>query len=311
MSWCTDEAASFYANQNFTLQWCIISESLNNSLHEKGSHGYGGIWGGDRASFHHNLIAHHKSRNPRFNGWRPGVSNGPYLNEHVDYRNNVIYNWRDESAYGGENGKYNIVNNYYKSGPATPASKTMRIMRVSKELDEAYAPGYGTFFIEGNFVAGNAAVSSDNWNGGIIYDGGTTKTMVQLTTALDNQFTINHTAEQAYDKVLTYSGASFKRDAVDIRVIEEVRNGTATYSGSVTGYPGLIDSQEDVGGWPVLESHSAPQDTDGDGMPNDWEIEMKLDPLKSNANGRDLSTAYDNIEVYINSLIKEITNGQK
>ncbi len=311
MSWCTDEAASFYANQDFTMQWCIISESLNNSLHEKGSHGYGGIWGGDRASFHHNLIAHHKSRNPRFNGWRPGTSNGPYLNEHVDYRNNVIYNWRDESAYGGENGQYNIVDNYYKPGPATPESKVMRIMRISKESDEAYAPGYGRFFIHGNFVAGNSAVTSDNWNGGIIYDGGTTRAMAQLSSAIDQQTTTEHTAEQAFEKVLSYSGASFKRDAVDLRVVDEVRNGTATYSGSVSGFPGLIDSQEDVGGWPVLESLPAPLDSDGDGMPDAWETEMKLDPSESDANGRNLSTAYDNVEVYINSLVKSITQQQR
>jgi hypothetical protein len=311
MSWCTDEAASFYANQDFTLQWCVISESLNNSLHEKGSHGYGGIWGGDRASFHHNLIAHHKSRNPRFNGWRSGTSNGPYLNEHVDYRNNVIYNWRDESAYGGENGKYNIVNNYYKSGPATSESKTGRIMRVSKEADAAYAPGFGQFYIEGNYVFGNAAVTSDNWNGGIIYDGGTTKGMVQLTTAIDYDMGTEHTAGQAFEKVLAYAGSSLSRDDVDVRVVDEVRNGTATYSGSVSGYPGLIDSQEDVGGWPLLENAEAPVDSDGDGMPDAWEIEMNLEPGKPDANGRHLSTAYDNIEVYINSIVKNITEQQR
>ncbi len=311
MSWCTDEAASFYANQDFTLQWCIISESLNNSLHEKGSHGYGGIWGGDRASFHHNLIAHHKSRNPRFNGWRPGVSNGIYLNEHVDYRNNVIYNWRDESAYGGENGQYNIVNNYYKPGPVTAVpSKSSRIMRVSYEAAEAYAPGYGKFYITGNYVAGNTTVTADNWNGGIVYDGTTTKAMVQLTSAIEYELTTNHTAQQAYEAVLDFAGASFKRDAVDARVIGEVRNGTATYNGSVSGYPGIIDSQDDVGGWPVLNSLAAPIDTDGDGMPDAWEIEMKLDPNSTNANGKDLSTAYDNIEVYFNSLVKHIIQEQ-
>ncbi len=311
MSWCTDEAASFYANQDFTLQWCIISESLNNSLHEKGAHGYGGIWGGDRASFHHNLIAHHKSRNPRFNGWRPGTSNGPYPNEHVDYRNNVIYNWRDESAYGGENGQYNIVNNYYKAGPATPVSKTMRIMRVSQEQGEEYAPGYGKFYINGNYVFQNAAVTADNWNGGIVYDGTTNKSLVQLTSPIDFEMETIHTAEQAYTKVLAHAGASLVRDAVDERVSEEVSNGTATYSGSVSGFPGIIDSQEDVDGYPVLESAEAPPDTDGDGMPDEWEIEMKLDPAKANANGRDLSTAYDNIEVYINSLVKHIMDAKQ
>lgn len=311
MSWCTDEAASFYANQDFTLQWCIISESLNNSLHEKGAHGYGGIWGGDHASFHHNLIAHHKSRNPRFNGWRPGTSNGPYPNEHVDYRNNVIYNWRDESAYGGENGRYNIVNNYYKAGPATPSSKAMRIMRVSHEQGEEYAPGHGTFYISGNYVFQNTTVTADNWNGGIVYDGTTNKSLVQLASPIDFEMETSHSAEQAYTKVLALAGASLARDGVDERVVEEVSNGTATYSGSVSGFPGIIDSQEDVGGYPMLESEEAPLDTDGDGMPDEWEIEMKLDPANADANGRDLSTAYDNIEVYINSLVKHIMDAKQ
>jgi hypothetical protein len=306
MSWSTDEAASFYANQDFTLQWCIISESLNNSLHAKGAHGYGGIWGGDRASFHHNLIAHHKSRNPRFNGWRSGTNNGPYPNEHVDFRNNVIYNWRDESAYGGENGTYNLVNNYYKAGPATPGSKTMRVMRVSRESNELYAPGYGQFHIQGNFVVGNTTVSADNWNGGIVYDGGTTKALVQLLSPISHQMTTQHTAQQAYEAVVDHAGASLVRDAVDLRVIEEVRQGTATFNGSVSGWPGLIDSQEDVGGWPELESLPAPVDTDGDGMPDAWEIARGLDPTVPNANGRNLSTAYDNLEVYINSLVTHI-----
>ncbi len=311
MSWSVDEAASFYANQNFTMQWCILSESLNESFHGKGDHGYGGIWGGDKATFHHNLLAHHNSRNPRFNGGgRPGINNGPYLNEHVDYRNNVIYNWRGNSAYGGENGNYNIVNNYYKPGPATPASKNKRIMEVSRETNVDYAPGYGKFFITGNFVSGNTTVTTDNWNGGVDYASGVTKTLAQLTAAIESDIDTEHTADEAFESVLQYAGASLARDAVDARVVDEVRNGTATFNGSKTGYPGILDSQADVGGWPVLTSLVAPIDTDNDGMPDDWEIEMKLDPTVANANGRDLSTAYDNIEVYINSLVADIIEAQ-
>src|SRR5690606_21978945 len=107
-----------------------------------------------------------------------------------------------------------------------------------------------------------------------------------------------HTALQAYEAVLLYGGASYKRDAVDTRVISEVKNGTAAYSGSKTGKKGIIDSQEDVGGWPQLKQLPPPADADGDGMPDEWEIANNLDPNTANANGRDLSTAYDNIEVY-------------
>lgn len=313
MSWSIDECSSFYANQNFTMQWCLLSESLNKSFHEKDNHGYGGIWGGNRASFHHNLLAHHTSRNPRFDGGhRSGTGSAAVGIDKVDFRNNVIYNWKDNSAYGGENGEYNMVNNYYKPGPATASSKNKRIMQISKETGDVakYAPGYGTFYITGNYVHGNSAVTTDNWNQGVDFDSGLTKAMVQKTSAFESAAIPPHTALQAYEKVLLYSGASYKRDVVDIRVIDEVKHGTYTYKGSKTGFLGIIDSQEDVGAWPVLTQTPPLLDTDLDGMPDDWEKANKLDHTKANANGRDLSTAYDNIEVYINSLVKEITENQ-
>src|SRR5690606_27673002 len=99
---------------------------------------------------------------------------------------------------------------------------------------------------------------------------------------------------------------SYKRDAVDIRIVNEVRKGINTYTGSKTGYLGIIDSQQDVGGWPILQSHTALQDTDRDGMPDEWERSKGLDPTKANANGRELSLVYDNLEVYLNSLVSHL-----
>ena len=136
-SWSIDEVASFYDNNNFTMQWCTVAESLTNPGHSKGAHGYGGIWGGKLASFHHNFLGHLMNRGPRFNGARYGwtgyTSNQDYATykwknpvqaENVDFRNSVIYNAQG-TCYGGPGGgQINIVNNYYKAGPSQGLKET-------------------------------------------------------------------------------------------------------------------------------------------------------------------------------------------
>lgn len=316
MSWSTDECVSIYANENTTLQWCIIAESLKNSVHDKGAHGYGGIWGGKNASFHHNLMAHHDSRNPRL-GEQAGKSFA--LTDLVDLRNNVIYNWGNNSCYGGEAMNVNIVNCYYKPGPAT--AKTSRIVSIDKNKhpeDEVYDI-WGKFYIAGNVVEGSATATGDNWAYGVYnqFHGSygevseEDKTAMRLPEPHDTGNNVTtHTAEEAYEKVLAYAGASLRRDAVDERIVENVRDGSYSFEGSNGSTNGIIDTQSDVGGWPELESKKAPADADNDGMPDEWETAMKLDPETKNANDNDLSTAYDNIEVYINSLVKDIVDSQ-
>src|SRR5690606_5996022 len=167
-SWASDEVASFYDNNNFTLQWSFITESLYMADHSKGAHGYGGIWGGSNATFHHNLLSDHTSRNPRFNGSR--YTRNPEL-EKVDFRNNVIYNWGFNTIYGGEEGYYNLVNNYFKPGPATRRNKRSRILELTQQFtakgSNAGRLRAGWFFIDGNVMAGNRQVSRDNWRYGV------------------------------------------------------------------------------------------------------------------------------------------------
>ena len=342
MSWSTDECVSFYNNENTTVQWCLIAESLRNSVHFKGAHGYGGIWGGKNASFHHNLLAHHDSRNPRLGEY---AGSAFALTDLTDIRNNVIYNWGNNSTYGGEGMNVNIVNNYYKPGPATIANngstKQGRIFSIDKNKikgTEVYDI-WGKFYIDGNYVEGNANSTNDNWTYGVYnqfhgsytsYSGSCTdvngnsiacdytipvsdtdKTAMKLSSPHNIENNVStHSAIEAYDKVLEFGGASLVRDAVDIRIINDVKNNTYQYEGSNGSTNGIIDSQSDVGGWPELKSETPPVDTSGDGMPDAWKNERKLKVAENNPNGHDLSTGYENIEVYINSLVASITGNQ-
>jgi len=309
MSWSIDECASFYSNENFSMQWCVIAESLNNAGHVKGAHGYGGLWGGKNASFHHNLIAHHNSRNPRFNGYkRAGLGyENPLDEERLDFRNNVVYNWGDNGSYGGESlGKYNIVANYLKYGPATKSSIKSRITQVDIDASPAlYPPGFGQYFIQGNYVFGSTTVTSNNWSG-VSYATGVNTTACKASVPFQHVAIAQHTAEAAYGLVLDYAGASLARDAVDTRIVSETRNGTATYSGSVTLRPGIIDTQSDVGGWPVYQSTTAPADSDNDGIPDGW---LAANYPGKTANQLDVN-GYTYLELYINSLVNTITNAQ-
>jgi hypothetical protein len=311
LSWGTDETGSFYANENFTLQWCILSEGLNRSTHSKGEHGYGGIWGGKNASFHHNLMAHFTNRNPRFDS--PDVyKTSAAIQEYrgvVDFRNNAIYNWRDEASRGGEAGTFNMVNNYYKPGPAS-LRRNFFLHPHKKVSNGVLVHNYGKFFISGNVLEGNSTVTNDNW-AGVSPTAGSSSDIpgMKLNSALQsNVYEVTHTATEAYEKILQLGGASLIRDAVDNRIIQETRTGTFTFNGSNGSTLGIIDHQRDAGGWPTLRSQPALKDSDGDGMPDAWEIEMGLNPSVTNDREYKLSPYYTDIEVYINSIVEHIVN---
>ena len=315
MSWSTDECASFYNNENFTLQWNILSESLRISVHEKGTHGYGGIWGGENASFHHNLLAHHDSRNPRFCGSRYSDRQEYEL---VDFRNNVIYNWGANTAYAAEGGSYNLVNNYYQAGLAS--SNKSRIIQPYADNGGNNQPAgiYGTFYINGNITTASDQVTQDNWEGVHMhstfstYAPGVTQDDIKSDSEYETGEVITHSAEEAYLKVLDFAGASLAYDSVDTRIINETATGTVTFTdGGNDSSNGLIDTQGAVGGWPLLKSTEAPVDTDEDGMPDDWENAQGLNPNDpADAQLTTVDGLYPNVEVYINSLVAEITEQQ-
>lgn len=293
VSWGNDEVASFYDNENFTMQWCMITEALHHSYHGDGPHGYGGIFGGKKASFHHNLIAHHFARLPRFNGAR--YHRQP-SKEIVDFRNNVIYNWVNFTMHGGEQGNHNIVNNYFKFGPATQNEHKHRILRVLEPK--------GKFYIDGNYIFGDDNASNNNWLGGN-WEGpvrGENIREARATSPFLFEIEQTKTAEEAYEDVLKFSGASYCRDQIDSRITYEVREGTATY-----GNNGIIDSQTDVGGWPTLKTEAARKDSDGDGIPDEWELSNGLDPNDPSDGAKVAENSfYTNLEIYLNSLVSHI-----
>ena len=353
-SWSIDEIASFYDNNNFTMQWCTLAESLNNAGHGKGAHGYGGIWGGKLASFHHNLIAHVNNRSPRFNGarydWTGYTSNKLYSqykwanavqSENVDFRNCVIYNCGN-GCYGGPGGgRINIVNNYYKTGPAASTDRVTNISignSTSSSDNSKYWNMTSLYYIKGNQV--NSNVNKDwtgiNYDSGVFTINGEKYTLdtnhyygddvtytknsagqdcvrIRLENPTEAGEVTTHSALKAYEKVLSFAGASLNRDDVDTRYAKETREGTATYSGSVTKKKGRIDLVSDVQGYTEANfgtgSRPAGYDTDNDGIPDEWEKANGLNP--NNASDALLFTLdkknwYNNIEVYLNSLVQDI-----
>lgn len=383
-SWSIDEVASFYDNNNFTMQWCTVAESLTNPGHSKGAHGYGGIWGGKLASFHHNFVAHLMNRGPRFNGARYGwtgyTNNKEYSTykwqntvqaENVDFRNCVMYNAQG-TCYGGPGGgQINIVNNYYKAGPSHSLKGTTlnglkvdvstgkergsqdRITLVTlstqSNSDKNHPELYdmtSRYYINGNTTetTKGSKTANKDWKG-VSYDKGvpslngeyyspdaknfygdavahTTisgKSCVKIKMdepAPTGQVT-THSAAEAYEKVLAYVGASLYRDEIDARYMEEAKTGTATYKGSITNSPGIIDKVSDVKGYTEANfgtgTRPADFDTDKDGIADEWEKANGLNPNDASdaiTYSLDEKGYYTNIEVYANSLVENIMKAE-
>ena len=326
-SWSIDEIASFYDNRDFTMQWCTLGEALANPGHTKGEHSYGGIWGGKQASFHHNFLCHMQNRVPRFCGARygwDGYDNTKYANpiqaEIVDFRNCVMYNWGNgNGCYGGTGGgQVNIVNNYYKAGPAT-TNKTrvtqVSVANTSNAEGSAYMGYACRYYINGNYVTASKTPENFDWKG-VIYDSGLTTingercipdekhlygenvtyyqsggkdfVRVKMDAPVEAGTVTTHSAETAYEKVLAYAGASLYRDNVDARYMDEAANGTTTYIGTATKtgdgktikhLPGIIDYVKDQGTYELESAYREKSfDTDNDGMPDAFETANGLNP---------------------------------
>ncbi|HLL31647.1 MAG TPA: pectate lyase [Allosphingosinicella sp.] len=293
-SWSVDETLSSGSDyetvkedlRDVTVQWSIISESLRRSAHAKGEHGYGSLLRGARGarmSFHHNLWAHHAARMPRPGNYlTPGKDS---VGAFYDFRSNVFYNWGGSQAgYNHDSGDkaslafYNFVDNVYKSGPATKK-------RIAFDERNPLARAW----FAGNSMDG--AVPSDPWS----LVTGRMDSGYRLSGPLAMPPVAADPAARAYERVLGGAGASLARDAVDARVIETVRGGTGS----------LIDSQKQVGGWPELAAGSPWQDSDGDGMPDDWERAQSLDPADpADGNADRDGDGYTELEEWLNALVE-------
>lgn len=348
VSWSIDECLSIYGVRNATVQWCIAAQSLQASGHSKGAHGYGGNWGGSGVTYHHNLLAHHESRVPRL-----GPRYTTQLDERLDMRNNVFYNWAGNGCYGGEAMNVNIVNNYYKPGPGTSKRDAETIQRRiaaigvrTNEYIQDY-PDYkptlhkwGTFFIDGNVNSKYDDVTNDNWTYGVYNQTKNdasvdykytdeVKKQMKLEEPIEFVHVTTHSANDAYARVLSYAGCSKVRDDYDNFIINETEKGLATYTGD--GYeddgkhkdnnPGMINTPEnnrpdnapaDWSPWPELTyvEGTVATDTDGDGMPDDYETSNGFDPNNPEDGAETADNGYTNLENYLNSLVEDITKGQ-
>ena len=246
---------------------------------------------------------------------------------HVDYRNNTVYNWGDNSTYGGEGAWFNMVGNYYKPGPASRDRKYFldaNGIYTSSKTDY----GYPLLYLSGNVHTKHSNITEDNSIGIYWHDHGTNTppdaskllSSVQPLYGPTSEavYTTTHTAETAFERILAYGGASLSRDSVDERACTDAKTGKATFTDGGNGSKnGIIDTQTAVGGWPAYEATSAEianvKDSDGDGMP-DWFEEQfglkKSDASDGNAKSLDSYGRYTNLEMYLHYLVKDIVEGQ-
>lgn len=284
-SWSVDETLSPSGDiRDITIQWCVIAESLNNAGHKKGAHGYGSLLratGG--VSLHHNLWAHHRGRSPRFgDNYGKAFSPSPTF----DFRNNVIYDW-GSYASGTIDGdiRVNYIANTLKPGPSTSKLQPVTFTR--------HADASTRFHFAGNQLIGHPEINEAAGN----FFGAETGNPPPPITVSAEPFSAppisTDSAAEAYRRVLEHAGATVpQRDAVDARVIEQVK----------TGSGGLIDSQEEVGSWPKLDAGSAPLDSDDDGIPDDWEQAHGLNPKDARDGARLHPSGYTWLEMWLNAL---------
>ena len=307
ISWSLDEGTSSRGAHNITFQRNIIAEALNNSYHYNGGdrttterHSFAGSISGNVGSFHHNLLTNCTGRNWSLAGGME--QDAKHYAGYLDVTNNVVYNWQGRTTDGGVR-RINFVNNYYKMGPV---SRNMNFFSIDGDQ-------LGTGDMQMAYLSGNKMVTStgstildpntDNWTkAGALY---ATVAQVRSNSPFFPSYVTTQTADAAYQSVLDDVGATKpKRDYLDQRYINEVKNGTYTYIGSVDKLKGIIDSQDDVGGYPNLQGGTAPVDTDHDGMPDAWETSHGLNPSDAaDRNGLQLSAdGYTNLEMYLSEL---------
>jgi len=285
-SWGTDETLSVTGagTDSVTIQWCMISESLNNSVHHKGPHGYGSLIRTDgNITFHHNLYAHHVSRNPR-----PGTYGDFERGELLDFRNNLIYNWGYRPGYTStDKATLNYIENYLVPGPST-------------DKDALYAFRIGgsqtTMYYGENRMEGCDDHPNEKWDL-VVFKPGITPGEIMVPRPFLVAPVQTDPVAAVKSRVLKHVGATQpKRDPVDERIVHEV----IAKSGHI------IDSQADVDGWPEYSSTKPPADLDGDGMPDTWERDHGLNPINPSdgKTDRDMD-GYPNIEEYLQHLIGE------
>lgn len=296
-SWSVDECFSCSTGQarridSVTVQWSIIAEALNNSIHSKGAHGYGALIRGGygaRYTYNHNLFAHNFSRNPRPGNYDYNNSRRDPDGLQFDFRNNVMYNWGgSRPGYDADTAsvcRYNYVGNYGKPGPNS--DKTGHAYNASSKYFRAY--------YSGNFFFGR--IPDDQWS---LVNFGDKWTASQIaaykqTVPFPTGPMVTESALDAFKNVMARAGASLVRDVVDKRVVKEVQDGTGS----------IINNEKEVGGWPVYKTYNVLKDTDLDGMPDKWETKNKLNPKDPNDRNNDSNRdGFTNLEEYLNSIVK-------